>query len=103
MAYGSRRTAARSSVSHGVGYAVTSGFSPSYSSIPAQQGRGTGNELLKRTIEHARKSKAVHKVLITFTFNRVSQGLAIISLILNAGGSSFCTLSQAKGLRIEGR
>jgi ribosomal protein S18 acetylase RimI-like enzyme len=42
---------------------------------PAQQGRGTGNELLKRTIEHARKSKAVHKALITFTFNRVSQGL----------------------------
>lgn len=42
---------------------------------PAQQGRGVGNELLKRSLEHARKSGAVHKALITFTFNRVSQGL----------------------------
>jgi ribosomal protein S18 acetylase RimI-like enzyme len=42
---------------------------------PAQQGRGIGNELLKLTLEHARKSKAAHKALITFTFNRVSQGL----------------------------
>jgi len=44
---------------------------------PAQQGRGIGNELLKRTLEHARKSEAAHKALITFTFNRVSQGLYI--------------------------
>jgi ribosomal protein S18 acetylase RimI-like enzyme len=44
---------------------------------PAQQGRGIGNELLKRTLDHARKSKAVQKALITFTFNRVSQGLYI--------------------------
>jgi len=44
---------------------------------PAQQGRGIGNELLKLTLEHARKSKAAHKALITFTFNRVSQGLYI--------------------------
>jgi ribosomal protein S18 acetylase RimI-like enzyme len=44
---------------------------------PAQQGRGIGNELLKRTLEHARKSGATHKALITFTFNRVSQGLYI--------------------------
>jgi ribosomal protein S18 acetylase RimI-like enzyme len=42
---------------------------------PARQGGGIGNELLKRTMEHGRKSKAAHKVLITFTFNRVSQGL----------------------------
>jgi ribosomal protein S18 acetylase RimI-like enzyme len=42
---------------------------------PAQQSRGIGNELLKLTLEHARKSKAAHKMLITFTFNRVSQGL----------------------------
>jgi ribosomal protein S18 acetylase RimI-like enzyme len=42
---------------------------------PARQGGGIGNELLQRTIEHARKSKASHKALITFTFNRVSQGL----------------------------
>jgi ribosomal protein S18 acetylase RimI-like enzyme len=44
---------------------------------PAQQGRGIGNELLRLTLEHARKSRAVHKALITFTFNRVSQGLYI--------------------------
>ncbi|HEV2571870.1 MAG TPA: GNAT family N-acetyltransferase [Beijerinckiaceae bacterium] len=44
---------------------------------PAQQGRGIGNALLERTMEHARKSRAAHKALITFTFNRVSQGLYI--------------------------
>jgi GNAT superfamily N-acetyltransferase len=44
---------------------------------PDQQGRGIGNELLKLTLEHARKSGAAHKALITFTFNRVSQGLYI--------------------------
>lgn len=42
---------------------------------PAQQGAGIGNELLTRAMEHARKSNAAHKALITFTFNRVSQGL----------------------------
>lgn len=42
---------------------------------PAQQGRGIGNSLLERTLEHSRKSGAAHKALITFTFNRVSQGL----------------------------
>ncbi|MBB3589903.1 GNAT superfamily N-acetyltransferase [Rhizobium sp. BK529] len=42
---------------------------------PARQGQGIGNELLERTMEHARKSGAIHKALITFTFNRVSQGL----------------------------
>ncbi|HEX3891938.1 MAG TPA: GNAT family N-acetyltransferase [Terracidiphilus sp.] len=42
---------------------------------PAQQGHGIGNELIKLTLEHARQSGAVHKALITFTFNRVSQGL----------------------------
>src|SRR3954449_7356125 len=44
---------------------------------PAQQGRGIGNELLKLTLGHARKAGAAHKALITFTFNRVSQGLYI--------------------------
>jgi hypothetical protein len=44
---------------------------------PVQQGRGIGNELLKLTLEHARKSGAAHKALITFSFNRVSQGLYI--------------------------
>jgi ribosomal protein S18 acetylase RimI-like enzyme len=44
---------------------------------PGQQGRGIGNELMKRTFEHARKSGAADKALITFTFNTVSQGLYI--------------------------
>jgi GNAT superfamily N-acetyltransferase len=44
---------------------------------PGQQGSGIGNELLKRTLDHARKSGATNKALITFAFNRVSQGLYI--------------------------
>ena len=44
---------------------------------PGQQGRGIGQELLKRTFEHAKKTKAAVKALITFTFNSVSQGLYI--------------------------
>jgi len=44
---------------------------------PALQGQGIGNALLKRTLDHAEKAGAVHKALITFTFNRVSQGLYI--------------------------
>src|SRR4051794_34386018 len=39
----------------------------------SQQGRGVGNELLARTLEHARKAGAINKGLITFTFNVVSQ------------------------------
>jgi ribosomal protein S18 acetylase RimI-like enzyme len=44
---------------------------------PTQQGRGIGNELIQRTFEQARKAGATDKALITFTFNRVSQGLYI--------------------------
>ena len=44
---------------------------------PGQQGRGIGNELMKRTLQHAEKSNACNKVLITFAFNKVSQGLYI--------------------------
>jgi ribosomal protein S18 acetylase RimI-like enzyme len=44
---------------------------------PTQQGRGIGNELIKLTLEQARKSGAAHKALITFAFNRISQGLYI--------------------------
>ena len=44
---------------------------------PEQQGRGIGNELLKRTLQQAQKSGAANKALITFTFNTVSQGLYI--------------------------
>ncbi len=44
---------------------------------PDQQGRGIGNELLQRTLDHARKAGATNKALITFAFNTVSQGLYI--------------------------
>src|SRR5215831_5796194 len=44
---------------------------------PGNQGRGIGNELLKRTLQHAQKMGAAKKALITFTFNTVSQGLYI--------------------------
>src|SRR5437773_1032298 len=42
---------------------------------PDHQGRGIGNELLKHTLEHARKRGAANRALITFAFNRISQGL----------------------------
>jgi len=44
---------------------------------PDQQGGGIGNELLKRTLNHAQKAGATNKALITFAFNRASQGLYI--------------------------
>ena len=44
---------------------------------PGHQGRGIGNELLKRASDHARKAGATNKALITFAFNTVSQGLYI--------------------------
>ena len=44
---------------------------------PGHQGHGIGNELLKRTLDHAQKAGTTNKALITFTFNTVSQGLYI--------------------------
>jgi predicted GNAT family acetyltransferase len=44
---------------------------------PDHQGSGIGNELLKRTLDHARQSGATSMALITFSFNTVSQGLYI--------------------------
>lgn len=44
---------------------------------PGHQGRSIGSELLKRTFDHAKKSGATNRALITFTFNTVSQGLYI--------------------------
>jgi len=44
---------------------------------PDHQGRSVGNDLLKRTLEHARISGASNRVLITFSFNTVSQALYI--------------------------
>lgn len=42
-----------------------------------RQGRSVGNELIERTLAHARTSGASNRVLITFSFNTVSQGLYI--------------------------
>lgn len=44
---------------------------------PDQQRRNIGNELIKRTLEHAEASGASNRVLITFSFNPISQGLYI--------------------------
>jgi ribosomal protein S18 acetylase RimI-like enzyme len=44
---------------------------------PGHQGRGIGNELIQKTLDQARHSGATNRALITFTFNRVSQGLYI--------------------------
>lgn len=42
---------------------------------PGQQTRGTGRELIERTLEQARADNAATRALITFSFNTVSQGL----------------------------
>ena len=44
---------------------------------PASQGDGVGGALLDRAFEHARKSGASNRALITFAFNVVSTGLYI--------------------------
>jgi GNAT superfamily N-acetyltransferase len=44
---------------------------------PELQGTGIGNELIQKTLLHAERAGATNKVLITFAFNRVSQGLYI--------------------------
>jgi ribosomal protein S18 acetylase RimI-like enzyme len=44
---------------------------------PGHQGRGIGNELIQRTLDHAQNAGATDRALITFTFNQVSQGLYI--------------------------
>ena len=44
---------------------------------PASQGDGVGSALLDRAFEHARKSGASNRALITFAFNVVSTGLYI--------------------------
>jgi GNAT superfamily N-acetyltransferase len=44
---------------------------------PDQQGSGLGNELLKRTLHQAEKRGSTNRALITFAFNRMSQGLYI--------------------------
>jgi GNAT superfamily N-acetyltransferase len=43
----------------------------------AHQGSGIGNALLRQAFEHAHKTGAGNRALITFSFNTVSQGLYI--------------------------
>lgn len=44
---------------------------------PGRQGRGIGNALLARTLQHASQAGATEQGLITFAFNTVSQGLYV--------------------------
>jgi ribosomal protein S18 acetylase RimI-like enzyme len=44
---------------------------------PGHQGRGIGDELLSRTLRQAQDKDAASRALITFAFNKVSQGLYI--------------------------
>jgi hypothetical protein len=70
---------------------------------PGHQGRGLGNELLKRTFEHARKAGATNKALITFTFNTASQGLYIRHGLFPRlplyffSGARYALMSRAQG------
>lgn len=71
---------------------------------PGQQGRGVGNKLLAHTFDHARKSKATNRSLITFTFNVVSQGLYIrhgllprLPIYFFSGASSGLTANRQGG------
>jgi GNAT superfamily N-acetyltransferase len=41
---------------------------------PDHQGRGIGDALMTRTLEHASKAGVTNKALITFAFNTASQG-----------------------------
>lgn len=74
---------------------------------PDQQGRSIGNELIKRTLEHAETSGASNKVLITFSFNTVSQGLYIRHGLLprfpiySVSASREHLIARLRGARIQ--
>ena len=70
---------------------------------PGQQGAGIGNELLKRTLEHAHKTGATNKALITFAFNRASQGLYIRHGLFPRLPLYLCSISrEVLGGRLQG-
>jgi GNAT superfamily N-acetyltransferase len=48
---------------------------------PDHQGRSIGNELLIRTFEHAKKSGATNRALITFSFNTVLPSGAVLERV----------------------
>jgi ribosomal protein S18 acetylase RimI-like enzyme len=75
---------------------------------PSLQGTGIGNELMRKTLHHAEKAGATNKVLITFAFNRVSQGLYIrhgmfprLPLYFVGGPSASIKGMQQKALRTK--
>jgi ribosomal protein S18 acetylase RimI-like enzyme len=71
---------------------------------PGRQGYGIGNELLARTLEHAKKAGATKKALITFTFNIVSQGLYIRhGLLPRLPIYLFSVANDAPKLRSQGK
>jgi Acetyltransferase (GNAT) family len=77
MACGWRKRSIKSWASPSAGFVAYLWFLAQLFVSPGQQGRGIGQELLKRTFEHALKAKAAVKALITPAFNSVSQGLYI--------------------------
>lgn len=62
---------------------------------PGGQGQGIGNELLGRTLEHARHAGAGTKSLITFAFNTVSQGLYVRHGLLPRLPIHLCSAERA--------
>jgi GNAT superfamily N-acetyltransferase len=61
---------------------------------PDQQGRSIGNALLKRTFEHAKKSGATNRALITFSFNTYLRD-SIFSTGFSRGFRSTILMSRA--------
>lgn len=64
----------------GIGFSWVSGplwFLADLFVLPEYQGRGVGDTLLRRTLDHARKHGVDNRALITFAFNRVSIGLYV--------------------------
>ncbi|MGC2780175.1 MAG: GNAT family N-acetyltransferase [Bradyrhizobium sp.] len=61
---------------------------------PDHQGRGIGDQLLQRTLDHAKKAKAANLALITFAFNTASQGLYIRNGLFPRTPVYFFTVSR---------
>jgi len=64
----------------GIGFSWVTGplwFLANLFVLPEYQGRGVGNALMQRTLEHARVNKVENRALISFAYNRVSIGLYV--------------------------
>ncbi|WP_254067941.1 GNAT family N-acetyltransferase [Acidovorax sp. SRB_14] len=62
---------------------------------PGRQGLGIGNQLLDRTLQHARQAGATEKSLITFALNVVSQGLYVQHGLLPRVPLHLCSAERA--------